>query len=136
MHAVVIQIGAKLMPRSPGQPGAGNVLSTDYWNFKVTEFDTAGNVVRDVIPNTGQGGPPYDVAVNPVNGNIAVGDVDGGAQVDIYTRNGTFLRSCGNAQRWTYPAWLDYDATGRLAVARSCDGDEERRRGNGCGAKI
>src|SRR5687768_15615159 len=80
-HATHYGWGQDTIP--PGLPGAGNVVSTDYWNFKVTEFTPDGALVGDVIPSTGTGGPPYDVAVNPVNGNIAVGDVDGGAQVDI-----------------------------------------------------
>ena len=100
-------------------PRAGNVLVTDYWNFRITEFDQQGNVVGHPVTNDGQHQAPYDVAVNPVNGNIAFGDVDAGQQVDIYSANGTYLRSCGNRQRWIYPSWLDYDASGRLAVADS-----------------
>lgn len=100
-------------------PRAGNVLITDYWNFRITEFDQDGNVVGHPVTNDGRHQAPYDVAVNPVNGNIAFGDVDGGMQVDIYSANGTYLRSCGNGSRWQYPAWLDYDANGRLAVADS-----------------
>lgn len=100
-------------------PRAGNVLITDYWNFRITEFDQQGNVVGHPVTNDGRHQAPYDVAVNPVNGNIAFGDVDGGQQVDIYSADGTYLRSCGNRQRWVYPAWLDYDAQGRLAVADS-----------------
>jgi tripartite motif-containing protein 71 len=100
-------------------PRAGNVLISDYWNFRITEFDQQGNVVGHPVTNDGRHQAPYDVAVNPVNGNIAFGDVDAGQQVDIYSANGTYLRSCGNRQRWIYPAWLDYDATGRLAVADS-----------------
>jgi DNA-binding beta-propeller fold protein YncE len=103
----------------PGLPGAGNVVVTDYWNLKVTELEPDGDLVRDVIPATRPGGPPYDVAVNPLNGNLAVGNVDGGRTVDIYTRDGAFLRSCGGPSRWTYAAWLDYDGTGRLVVADS-----------------
>ena len=34
-------------------------------------------------------------------------------------RPAPFLRSCGNGTRWRYPAYLDYDAQGRLAVADS-----------------
>lgn len=100
-------------------PRAGNVLVSDYWNFRITEFDQQGNVVGHPVTNDGRHQAPYDVAVNPVNGNIAFGDVDSGMQVDIYSANGTYLRSCGNRQRWVYPAWLDYDASGRLAVADS-----------------
>lgn len=102
-----------------GQSGAGNVLVADYWNFRVTELDAQGNFVRHVIGNDGRHQAPYDVAVNPVNGDIAIGDVDGGRDVDIYTRNGQYLRSCGNGSLWQYPAYLDYDATGRIAVADS-----------------
>lgn len=100
-------------------PRAGNVLISDYWNFRITEFDQTGAVVGHPVTNDGRHQAPYDVAVNPVNGNIAFGDVDAGMQVDIYSADGTYLRSCGNRQRWVYPAWLDYDAQGRLAVADS-----------------
>jgi DNA-binding beta-propeller fold protein YncE len=102
-----------------GFPGAGNVLATDYWNYRVTEFDSAGNFVRHVINKDGKHLSPYDVAVNPVNGNVAIGDVDGGLNVDIYSLSGTYLRSCGDGTLWTYPGWLDYDDQGRLAVADS-----------------
>lgn len=102
-----------------GLPGAGNVLATDYWNFRVTEFDPAGNFVRHVITKDGKHLSPYDVSVNPVNGNIAIGDVDGGVDVDIYTRDGSYLRSCGSSALWSYPGWLDYSDEGRLAVADS-----------------
>ncbi|WP_243058767.1 NHL repeat-containing protein [Nocardioides sp. SR21] len=100
-------------------PRAGNVLITDYWNFRITEFDQQGNVVGHPVTNDGRHQAPYDVAVNPLNGNIAFGDVDAGMQVDIYSASGTYLRSCGNGSRWQYPAWLDYDPFGRLAVADS-----------------
>ena len=116
-HADHYGWGADTIP--PGQPGAGNVLVTDYWNFRITELDAAGEVVRQIPMATGRAGPPYDVAVNPVNGNIAVGNVDAGARVDIFSRTGTFLRSCGNPSTGRYPAWLDYDPTGRLVVADS-----------------
>ncbi len=116
-HAGHYGWGADTIP--PGQPNAGNVLITDYWNFRVTEFDQQGNVVGHPITNDGRHAAPYDVAVNPVNGDIAIGDVDLGANVDIYSRTGTYLRSCGNPSLWRYPSWLDYDATGRLAVADS-----------------
>lgn len=116
-HAGHYGWGAETIPA--GQPRAGNVLVTDYWNFRITEFDQQGNVVGHPVTNDGRHQAPYDVAINPVNGNIAFGDVDGGNQVDIYSSTGTYLRSCGNASRWNYPAWLDYDANGRLAVADS-----------------
>jgi tripartite motif-containing protein 71 len=116
-HAGHYGWGADTIP--PGQPRAGNVLVTDYWNFRITEFDQQGNVVGHPVTDDGRHAAPYDVAVNPVNGNIAFGDVDGGMQVDIYSSTGTYLRSCGNRQRWIYPSWLDYDANGRLAVADS-----------------
>ena len=116
-HAGHYGWGADTIPA--GQPRAGNVLITDYWNFRVTEFDQQGNVVGHPITNDGRHSAPYDVAVNPVNGNIAIGDVDLGANVDIYSSSGTYLRSCGSPSLWRYPSWLDYDATGRLAVADS-----------------
>jgi hypothetical protein len=116
-HAGHYGWGADTIPA--GQPRAGNVLVTDYWNFRITEFDQQGNVVGHPVTNDGRHFAPYDVAVNPVNGNIAFGDVDNGQQVAIYSANGTYLRSCGNRSRWIYPAWLDYDASGRLAVADS-----------------
>lgn len=117
-HAAHYGWGADTVP--DGLPGAGNVLVSDYWNYRVTELDPQGNVVRHVVaPNLDVHQAPYDVAVNPVNGNIAVGDVDAGATVDIYDRDGRLLRQCGSAARWTYPAWLDYAPDGRLAVADS-----------------
>ena len=116
-HAGHYGWGAETIPA--GRPRAGNVLITDYWNFRITEFDQSGNVVGHPVTNDGGHAAPYDVAVNPVNGNIAFGDVDAGMQVDIYSSTGQFLRSCGNGTRWRYPAYLDYDAQGRLAVADS-----------------
>ncbi len=116
-HAEHYGWGADTIPA--GQPRAGNVLVTDYWNFRITEFDQQGNVVGYPVTNDGRHQAPYDVAVNPVNGNIAFGDVDGGMQVDIYSATGTYLRSCGNRSLWLYPSWLDYDSAGRLAVADS-----------------
>ena len=116
-HAGLYGWGVEAIP--PGQPRAGNVLVTDYWNLRIAEYDQQGNLVGHPVQNDGLHTAPYDVAINPVNGNIAFGDVDSGMQVDIYSAGGTYLRSCGNGQRWTYPAWLDYDATGRLAVADS-----------------
>ena len=116
-HAGLYGWGADTIPA--GRPRAGNVLITDYWNFKITEFDQSGNVVGTPVANDGRHQAPYDVAINPVNGNIAFGDVDAGMQVDIYSSTGQYLRSCGNGTRWRYPAYLDYDAQGRLAVADS-----------------
>lgn len=116
-HAGHYGWGAEAIPA--GLPRAGNVLVTDYWNFRITEFDQQGNVVGHPVTKDGGHQAPYDVAINPVNGNIAFGDVDSGGQVDIYSSTGTFLRACGNRQRWNYPAYLDYDASGRLAVADS-----------------
>lgn len=116
-HAAHYGWGADTIPA--GQPRAGNVLMTDYWNFRITEFDQEGNVVGYPVTNDGRHQAPYDVAVNPVNGNIAFGDVDGGMQVDVYSASGTYLRSCGNGSLWRYPAWMDYDSSGRLAVADS-----------------
>jgi sugar lactone lactonase YvrE len=117
-HAENYGWGAETIP--PGVRGAGNVLISDYWNSRVTEFDRQGRVVAHVITkNNTTHQAPYDVAVNPVNGNIAVGDVDGGGTVDIYTRGGALLRQCGATSRWNYPAYLDYNAQGRLAVADS-----------------
>jgi DNA-binding beta-propeller fold protein YncE len=108
-HAGLYAWGADTIP--PGQARAGNVLISDYWNFRLTELDQQGNLVGHPITDDGRHAAPYDVAVNPVNGNIAFGDVDLGMQVDIC--------SCGNGQLWRYPAWMDYDASGRLAVADS-----------------
>ena len=116
-HAGHYGWGTEVIP--PGRPHAGNMLVTDYWNFRITEFDQQGNVVGHPVTNDGGHAAPYDVAINPVNGNIAFGDVDAGMQVDIYSSTGTFLRSCGNGTRWRYPAYLDYNAQGRLAVADS-----------------
>lgn len=103
----------------PTGPRAGHVLVTDYWNLRVVEYDVGGHVVGTPVTDDGRHEAPYDVAVNPVNGNIAIGDVDGGRNVEIYSGDGAWLRSCGSASLWNYPAWLDYDATGRLAVADS-----------------
>jgi hypothetical protein len=116
-HAGHYGWGADTIPA--GRPRAGNVLVTDYWNFRITEFDQQGNVVGHPVTDDSRHQAPYDVAVNPVNGNIAFGDVDAGKQVDVYSSTGQYLRSCGNGTRWQYPAWLDYDAQGRLAVADS-----------------
>ena len=115
-HAEHYGWGAEMLVTGPR---AGNVLVTDYWNFRIVELTPQGEVVGYPVTDDGRHQAPYDVAVNPVNGNIAFGDVDGGAQVDVYAADGRYLRSCGDAGRWRYPAWLDYDATGRLAVVDS-----------------
>jgi tripartite motif-containing protein 71 len=116
-HAGLYGWGADTIP--PGQPHAGNVLITDYWNFRIAEFEPDGDLVGYPVGDDGLHTAPYDVAVNPLNGNIAFGDVDTGGHVAIYSADGEFLRSCGNLQRWKYPSWLDYDEAGRLAVADS-----------------
>jgi tripartite motif-containing protein 71 len=119
-HAAHYGWGQDTVP--PGFPNAGDVLASDYWNFRVTQFAPDGSVRRTMITKGNRNGPPYDVAVNPVSGNIAVGDVDGAPiGVDIYSFAGSALRSC-TPPGWLYPGWLDYDPTGRLVVSDSRGG--------------
>jgi tripartite motif-containing protein 71 len=114
-HAAHYGWGQDTIP--PGFPNAGDVLSTDYLNYRVLQFAPDGSRRRVAIGNDRTHWSPYDVAVNPVSGTIAIGDVDNGGRVGIYGMDGRFLRSC--AASWLYPGWLDYDASGRLAVADS-----------------
>src|ERR1700754_3779070 len=58
-HAGHYGWGAEVIP--PGRPRAGNVLITDYWNFRITEFDQQGNVVGHPVTNDGRHQAPYDV---------------------------------------------------------------------------
>lgn len=97
----------------------GSVVVSDYWNLRVQHFNLDGTVRRTVVANDGRHQAPYDVAVDLRDDSIYIGDVDGGRTVDKYDRDGRFLYSLGGPSLWVYPAWLDVDGDGRLAVADS-----------------
>ncbi len=103
----------------------GSVIFSDYWNFRVQHYAKGGASLGTVIAKDGRHQAPYDVAVDPRNGDIYVGDVDGGHTVDKYDETGRFLLSFGGAGtgpgRYDYPAYLTVNATGRVFVSDSRD---------------
>lgn len=97
----------------------GSVVVTDYWNMRVKRYSKSGVDLGTVVANDGRHQAPYGVAVDPRNDDIYIGDVDGGRNVDHYKADGTYVRSLGGPATFNYPAWLDVDSTGRVAVADS-----------------
>lgn len=109
----------------------GKILMTDYWNYRVVQFNTDGSFNRQVVGSNFTGpaahASPYSVAVDPRNGDFYFGDVDSGATVDKYSAAGTFLYSVGGpsagsgVNRYVYPAYPAVTSTGKLVVADSRD---------------
>jgi DNA-binding beta-propeller fold protein YncE len=109
----------------------GKVLMTDYWNWRVVQFNTDGTFDRQVVGPSWSGPSihqaPYGIAVDPRNGDFYFGDVDSGATVDKYTAGGSFLYSVGGPTsgsgtgRYVYPAYVAVASTGNLVVADSRD---------------
>jgi DNA-binding beta-propeller fold protein YncE len=109
----------------------GKILMTDYWNWRIVQFNADGSFDRQLVgPNFS--GPaahqaPYSVAVDPRNGDFYFGDVDAGGTVDKYSATGTFLYSVGGpsqgsgVNRYVYPAYPAVSSTGKLIVADSRD---------------
>jgi tripartite motif-containing protein 71 len=117
-HAGLYGWGADTMPD-------GSILISDYWNFRVQHYAKNGTLLGTVIARDGHHQAPYDVAVDPRNGDIYVGDVDGGHTVDKYDATGRYLSSfggcCTGAGRYVYPAYLTVNSTGRVFVSDSRD---------------
>lgn len=111
-HAALYGWGAATMPD-------GSVLVTDYWNFRVQHFEKDGTLRGTAIARDNRHLSPYDVAVDPRNGAMFIGDVDRDFNVDKYRADGTYERSFGGPSTFLYPAYLDVDSNGRVAVADS-----------------
>jgi streptogramin lyase len=117
-HAGLYGWGADTMPD-------GSILISDYWNFRVQHYAKGGTLLGTVIGKDGRHQAPYDVAVDPRNGDIYLGDVDGGHTVDKYDASGRFLFSfggcCTGPGRYVYPAYLTVNGAGRVFVSDSRD---------------
>lgn len=98
--------------------GDGSVLISDYWNRRVQHYNTDGTLRRTAVAYDVNHEAPYDVAVDRRDDSVYIGDVDLGHDVDKYDRDGNYLYSFGGADL-KYPAWLDVDHTGRVAVVDS-----------------
>ncbi len=116
----------------------GSILIGDYWNFRVERYGADGTYLGTVISNQGTGETqhqtPYGLAVDPNNGDIVFGDVDGmqlpsatelfGYGVDKYTADGTYLTSWGTKYAWgepevgtfAYPSYVAVASTGNVYV--------------------
>ena len=103
----------------------GTILVADYNNFRVQRFSRSGASLGSAISRGPHFTVPYDIASDPRNGDIYVGDVDGGATVDKFTSNGQHLLSFGGVGsgpgRYVYPAYLTVASTGRVFVVDSRD---------------
>jgi DNA-binding beta-propeller fold protein YncE len=103
----------------------GTILVADYNNFRVQRFSRSGNLLGTAIPRDSHHTVPYDVAADPRNGDLYIGDVDSGATVDKYSADGRFLLSFGGVGtgpgRYVYPGYLTVASTGRVFVVDSRD---------------
>jgi tripartite motif-containing protein 71 len=103
----------------------GSILVADYNNFRVQRFSRSGAFLGTAIPRDSHHTVPYDVAADPRNGDIYIGDVDSGATVDKYSSTGRFLLSFGGVGsgpgRYVYPGYLTVASTGRVFVVDSRD---------------
>jgi streptogramin lyase len=117
-HAALYAWGMDTMPD-------GSIIISDYWNFRVQHYATDGRLLGTTIGRDGHHEAPYDIAVDPRNGDIYLGDVDGGHTVDKYDQNGKYLLSfggcCTGPGRYTYPAYLTVNSQGRVFVSDSRD---------------
>jgi DNA-binding beta-propeller fold protein YncE len=91
----------------------GSVLIGDYWNYRIVRYAKDGTPLGTVVPPADTHKDPYGIGVDPTNGDIYFGDVDGAATVDKYSAEGRFLLQFGakgtGPNRFTYPS--------RVAVA-------------------
>jgi DNA-binding beta-propeller fold protein YncE len=122
-NAAGVQITAVRQIGGPGHAGLygwgaatmldGSVLIGDYWNYRIVHYAKDGTLLGTVIPPAATHKDPYGIAVDPTNGDIYFGDVDGAATVDKHSADGTFLLQFGakgtGPNRFTYPS--------RVAVA-------------------
>jgi tripartite motif-containing protein 71 len=103
----------------------GTILVADYNNFRVQRFSRSGAFLGTAIPRDAHHTVPYDVATDPRNGDIYIGDVDSGATVDKYSATGRYLFSFGGIGtgpgRYVYPGYLTVSSTGRVFVVDSRD---------------
>jgi tripartite motif-containing protein 71 len=99
----------------------GSVIISDYWNYRVQQYEKDGTLRRTVVAKDGHHQAPFDVAVDRRDDSVYVSDTDGGRNIDKYDRYGTYLFSFGSQSDFKYPSWLDVDSTGRVAIADGHD---------------
>jgi tripartite motif-containing protein 71 len=99
----------------------GSVIISDYWNYRVQQYETDGTLRRTAVGRDGRHQAPFDVAVDRRDDSIYLADTDGGRNIDKYDRDGAYLYSFGSQSWFKYPSWLDVDSTGRVAVADGHD---------------
>ncbi len=119
-HAYLYGWGVAVEPPAFG----GDVIVGDYWNFSAKAFNLDGTKKAGFVGLKGVvHQAPYGIAVDPRDGSFYVGDVDAGAKVDKYDKNGNFLFAFGSKgtgpSKFTYPAWVAVASDGRVFVADS-----------------
>lgn len=111
-HAGVYPWGSATLPD-------GSVLIGDYENERVEHYAVDGTDLGTVVPNDGTHGSPYGVAVDPTSGDVYIGNVDFGQNVEKYDSSGHLLLRVGGPSLFTYPAYIAVAGNGTLAVADS-----------------
>lgn len=100
-HAGLYGWGAATMPD-------GSVLLSDYWNYRIVHYAKDGTPLGTIVAPAGTHEDPYGVAVDPTNGDIYFGDVDGARTVDKHAADGSFLLQFGakgtGPNRFLYPS--------------------------------
>src|SRR5256885_34166 len=105
-HAGLYGWGAATLPD-------GSVLIGDYWNYRIVHYAKDGTPLGTVVAPASTHKDPYGIGVDPTNGDIYFGDVDGAATVDKYSADGRFLLQFG--AKGTGPNHFVYPS--RVAVA-------------------
>ncbi len=102
---------------------SGNIYVTDVTAGIVRKFSSAGQQLLTIgTKGTGNGQfqYPFDVAVNPLNNNIAVSDLSAPNKVQLFNSSGTFIQTLASPNTINSAQGIDYDkSNGDLYIVDS-----------------
>ena len=111
-------------------PTSGTILTSDYNNYQVRRFTTAGSPDGVYSSRSALNGQqPYGIAVDPTTGDFVVDDLQG---YDRYTSSGTLVDSVSAAAYGAhYAPWIALNPVSEDGVRRPINRSRRRRRQRG-----
>jgi len=108
-------------PRGITTDHGGNVLVSDFNNYRVQVFDEKGNFLRKFgSEGTGEGELKYPIGIGILsNGDVVVAEPafnSGNKRLSVFNSQGQFIRFIGEG-KLDWPHWLFIDSNDNILVA-------------------